>query len=80
MKCEEAIRFGRVVRQLRKEQGLTQEKLAELSDLDTTYISMIERAARIPTIRTLFALARALHVSASSLISATEEEIGSEKR
>lgn len=51
MKCEKAIRFGMSSANL-EEQGLP-KKLAELSDLNTTYIFMIERAFRIPTIRTL---------------------------
>lgn len=75
MKCLEAVIFGNVIRTLRKERGLSQEKLAELSNLDMTYISMIERAVRVPTIRTLFHLARALEVPAGDIIAKVEKTL-----
>ena len=74
MKCLEAEIFGQVIRRLRREKGLSQEKLAELSDLDTTYISMIERGVRVPTIRTVFSLARGLGVNASELLLRVEAD------
>lgn len=74
MNCPESVLFGQIVRSLRKEKGFSQEKLAELSNLDTTYISMIERAVRVPTIRTIFSIAQALDVPASKLIQMVEEK------
>ena len=46
--ADEAIKeaFGRRVRELRKEQGLSQEALALVCDLDRTYIGGIERGER----------------------------------
>ena len=38
--------FGLAVRRAREAKGLTQEKLAERSELDSTYISGIERGVR----------------------------------
>ena len=60
--------FSAVLRAARKERGLTQEKLAEKSDLDPTFISMMERGLRQPTIRTLFSLAGALDLKASEIV------------
>ncbi len=42
-----------LVRELREERGISQEQLAELSDLDRTYISGIERCIRNITLGTL---------------------------
>ena len=66
-------RFGIVLRDLRKESKLSQEKLAELAGYDRTYISLLERGLRQPTITTLFDLSKALHISPSSLVKAVEE-------
>jgi transcriptional regulator with XRE-family HTH domain len=55
-------RFGERVRELRKARGLSQEVLAELSDLDRTYISGIERGVRNVALRNIEALAHALGV------------------
>jgi transcriptional regulator with XRE-family HTH domain len=40
------IRFGRAIRRIREEQGITQEEAAEKCGLHRTYYSGIERGAR----------------------------------
>jgi transcriptional regulator with XRE-family HTH domain len=67
--------FGKVLSELRKNAGLSQEKLAELAGLDRTYISLLERGLRQPTITTLFNLSKALGISPSSLIKDVENRI-----
>ena len=52
--------LGRNVRQRRDARELTQEKLAEKSGLDPTYISDIERGLRNPGIKNVAKLAKAL--------------------
>lgn len=54
--------FGRNLRRLRQERGLTQERLAELSDLHLTDVGRIERAERDPGVRTVAKLANGLDV------------------
>ena len=39
-------RFGKAIQAIRAKQKISQEKLAELSDLDRTYISSVERGQR----------------------------------
>lgn len=67
------LAFGKVLRAVRKEAGLTQEQLAHAADLDRTFVSLMERGGRQPTVRVLFRLATALGVSPSHLIQLTEE-------
>lgn len=65
--------FSNVLRELRLARKLSQEELAHASGLDRTYISLLERAARQPTLKTLMSLASALGVSASKLIVEVED-------
>ena len=64
--------FGKVLRELREANQLSQEKLAEYCELDRTYISMLERGLRQPTITTIFKLAKALNIAPSQLIEKVE--------
>lgn len=70
------LAFGRVLRTVRREVGLTQEQLALAADIDRTFVSLIERGERQPTVRVLFKLAAALHVPAARLIQMTEDQVG----
>lgn len=54
--------FGARVRELRREQGLTQEQLAEKVGLHWTYIGGIERGVRNPALKNIHAIAKALDV------------------
>lgn len=73
MKSLEA-RFGVVLKELRVKKGYSQESLAIECDLDRTYISLLERGLRQPTISTLFTIATALEVTPSSIIKELEKE------
>jgi len=61
------IKFGIAVRARRQKAGLTQEKLAELTNLDPTYISGIERGRRNPSLKNIVKIAKALKTSVGKL-------------
>ncbi len=61
-------KLGKKVRQLRIDLELTQEKLGEMTNLDRTYISGIERGIRNPSIAAIERLAKALKVRVSDLV------------
>lgn len=67
--------FGLVLRKVRLEAGLSQEALAGFAGLDRTYISLLERGLRQPTLSTLIHLASAIGVTPHSLVEQTELEI-----
>jgi transcriptional regulator with XRE-family HTH domain len=66
-------RFGETLKRLRVEKGLSQEALAEECDLDRTYISLLERGLRQPTLITLFKISEVLKVSPSSIVKELEK-------
>ena len=67
-----AKRFGRVLRQLRTQREMSQEALALETDLDRTFISMLERGVRQPTLTTILLLAKTLKIRASEMVRLTE--------
>ena len=64
--------FGQVLRKFRNEAGISQEKLAMECNLDRTYISMLERGLRQPSLKTIFALAKALNTDPTKIIKKVE--------
>lgn len=61
-------KFGAKLQRTRKGKEVTQEELAFKMSMDRTYIGMIERGERNPTIRTLYKIAKALKVDSSELL------------
>jgi transcriptional regulator with XRE-family HTH domain len=70
--------FGKVLKKLRVERGMSQEQLGFRGDLDRTYISLLELGKRQPSLPTMIALARALSVGLPELTGLFEDELGSE--
>lgn len=67
-------RFGDLVRRVRLERGLSQERLAELSGLHRNYIGAVERAERTPSIVSADRLARALGSTLAGLFAELERD------
>ena len=72
---ETAVVFGRVLKTYRAQKGMSQESLAERSELHRTYISLLERGKQQPALSTVIQLARALSIPASEMIDAVDAEI-----
>lgn len=64
--------FGKVVRAERERQGISQEGLGNLADLDRTYMSGLERGLRNPTLGTMEKIAHALGTTVAKLVAKAE--------
>lgn len=62
------IAFGQVLRDIRKQRGLTQEDFSDVSS--RTYLSTLERGLKCPTIDKITQLAEVLRVHPATLITA----------
>ena len=60
--------FGRVLQKLRKEKCLSQEVLSFESGVHRTYVSLLERGKRCPSLKTIFQLSKVLEVEPSDLL------------
>jgi len=70
--------FGRALAELRKSKKLSQERLGFEADMDRSFISLMERGKRSPTLDTLVSLCAVLEISLSdfaALIEARQQEL-----
>jgi transcriptional regulator with XRE-family HTH domain len=61
------LKFGKKIKSLRLEKGLSQEQLAHKANLDRTYIPSIEKGERNVSITVIEKLAIALSVTVKDL-------------
>ena len=66
--------FGQVLRKHRVKKGVSQEKLALECNLDRTYISLLERGLRTPTLWTIFVIAEQLNIPPHKLVHEVERK------
>jgi transcriptional regulator with XRE-family HTH domain len=77
---EPAVAFGKVLRQLRQEAGLTQEQLGFDAELRRTYVSILELGQQQPSLTTILKLAKALNQSGCTVVGMVEDELATTKR
>ncbi len=73
---ENELHFGQALRESRLKLGLSQEELALESNLDRTYISMLEREVKNPTLATISKLAKSLGTTPLQLVSRSQQLSG----
>ena len=73
MKIEQA--FATVLKRERLRKALTQEQLASACSCHTTYISLMERGKKNPSLKILFCLSQALELSYADFSKLIEQEI-----
>ncbi len=73
MTPEEA--FGKVLREIRHEHSLSQEELGFESNFHRTYISLLERGRKSPSLNTVFQLSATLGVLPSEILRRTETRV-----
>lgn len=72
--------FGVVLRERRLAAGISQEELAQAANLHPTYVSMLERGIRNPTLDVAERIANALKVSLPDLIKRAERHRNNQGR
>jgi transcriptional regulator with XRE-family HTH domain len=65
MSEEILVQFGKRVKQLRLEKGLTQEQFAQKCGLHKNYIGMVERGERNPSLINIEVIAKGLEIEIS---------------
>ncbi|WP_370653262.1 helix-turn-helix domain-containing protein, partial [Lacisediminimonas sp.] len=73
------LEFGRVVRRLRKDAGLSQVELGRQAGLQGNYISSLELGEKQPTITSIFKIANALKMKPGNLITLVDEAIAGQE-
>lgn len=68
----EQAAFGRAVRQLRKQLGLSQEQLGYAAALHRNYVGGVERGERNPSLTNVYKFARALKIEPPDLLALAE--------
>ena len=66
---------GNTIRNLRKQKGISQEKLADSIDSHQVYISEIERGLKIPSLLVLYKIARFFGLSLTELVGIIEQNL-----
>lgn len=74
MKEDILLKFGKKVKEARKEQKISQEKLAFQAGLHRTYIGMIERAEKNITLLNIEKIANALNVNINYFFDENERD------
>jgi len=67
--------YGKTLKDIRAQKGISQQELAFMTELDRTYISMLERNLRQPSLETVFKISAALGLKASEFIRLIEARI-----
>lgn len=60
--------IGKNIRKYRSDKKMRQEDLAELTGLSTTYVGMVERGEKIPSLETFLSILNALNISADMVL------------
>jgi len=80
MSGNSAAAFGRILRRRRTAKGISQEELASRAGLHRTFVSMLERGTRAPSLDVIRKLAVGLETTATGLVADVEAEIGEEEQ
>jgi len=68
------MNYGKAIRILRAEMGISQDELASLSGFSSSYVSRIENGDRVPTLKAVEAIAKALCIPVYLLMLLASEE------
>ena len=67
--------LGKVIRDRRRELGLSQEQFGELAGMHRTYVGMVERGEKNITLTNIVKVGQALEIPASELLRLAEGQL-----
>jgi len=67
--CREAEIFGAALKRWREKRGLSQDGLAKLAGIASSYASHVERGEQVPSLTIILKLALALNLTPGELLS-----------
>ena len=70
--------FGALLREARQATGISQDELAARADIHRTYVSLLERGIKTPTLETFMRLCAAVDRQPDDFIAALQRRIGRE--
>ena len=65
---QDYAQIGAKIREARKKQGISQERLAELADISPAFVGHIERGTRIMSLETFIKICRVMDLSPDYLL------------
>jgi DNA-binding XRE family transcriptional regulator len=74
------LALGKRLRELRSDQGFSQEAFADHCGLHRTAMSLIERGKRVPSLRTLVTLSQGFGISLSELLEDVDKGIAKKRK
>lgn len=72
---KDKVYIGKVLKRLRKDAGISQEKLAVRSKMDRSYISALERDLKSPSVFIALKLAMGFEVEPGMLLNEIQKDI-----
>ncbi len=67
--------FGEILKELRLKKGLTQQQLADYAGIDRAYISELERGLLMPSVETVFRIAKVLKIKPQQIIELMNDRV-----
>lgn len=67
-----SLAFGKVLRKRRIQKKISQQQLGISSGLDRTFISMLERGSRQPSLKSIFSICEVLEIPPAEFLRQTE--------
>ena len=64
---EQDYKLARKIQKVRMSKGLTQEQLAERVRVSTTFVGYVETGYRVPNLKMIYKIARALNVKVKDI-------------
>jgi transcriptional regulator with XRE-family HTH domain len=68
--------FGKVIKELREDEGLSQQELADTAGIDRSYLSDLERGLNFPSLNIVYSLAEVFKMKANELVQKVDKEMG----